>query len=35
MGPVSAVANSGQYLTTDIASHGIFTIRGKDGILRG
>jgi choline monooxygenase len=34
MGPVSAVANPGQYLTIDIAGLGVFAIRGKDGTLR-
>ena len=35
MGPASAVAAAGQYLTLDIAGFGVFAIRGKDGILRG
>ncbi|MEY4780605.1 MAG: hypothetical protein RLZZ607_1918, partial [Pseudomonadota bacterium] len=35
MGPSSAVAAAGQYLTLDIAGFGVFAIRGKDGTLRG
>ena len=35
MGPASAVAKAGQYLTLDIAGFGVFAIRGKDGVLRG
>ena len=35
MGPASAVANLGQYLTLDFAGFGVFAIRGKDGVLRG
>lgn len=35
MGPVSQVADSGQYMAIDIAGTPVFAIRGKDGTLRG
>lgn len=35
MGPVSQVADPGQYLAIDIAGTPVFAIRGKDGALRG
>ena len=35
MGPVSQVADPGQYLAIDIAGTPVFAIRGKDGTLRG
>jgi choline monooxygenase len=35
MGPVSTVAEPGQYLAIDIAGLPVFAIRGRDGVLRG
>ena len=35
MGPVSALAEAGQYLAIDIAGIPVFAIRGRDGVVRG
>lgn len=35
MGPLSAVAEAGQYLAIDIAGKPVLAIRGRDGALRG
>ena len=35
LGPFSAVAEAGSYLTVDIAGQGVIAIRGRDGVLRG
>jgi choline monooxygenase len=35
LGPASAVADPGQYVSVDVAGLGIIAIRGRDGILRG
>jgi phenylpropionate dioxygenase-like ring-hydroxylating dioxygenase large terminal subunit len=35
LGPVSQVAERGEYCAVEIAGHKVFAIRGRDGKLRG
>ena len=35
LGPVSSVAETGDYLTVDVAGLGVIAVRGRDGVLRG
>ena len=35
VGPLSQLANPGQYLAVELAGWQVFVMRGRDGVLRG